>query len=175
MNLKKNGFTLIEIILFIVVFSIGITGIVLIFTNIIGKSSSPIVREKGIQIAQSVMEEIFSKKFDEKTPNGGGTVTNPTLGPDLGETSISLYDDVDDYVDEGTEFKKEKDNYHPEDFGLSPDSNFTIKVIVQFVTINASHEIIPVNAKTDFKMITVIVKAKNLNENYKVVAVKGNF
>lgn len=56
----------------------------------------------GTGIAQSSLDEAMGKAFDEKVI--GKTVTSAdsltavgSLGPETGETSVSKYDDVDDY------------------------------------------------------------------------------
>lgn len=56
----------------------------------------------GSALAQSLIEDISQKSFDEKTKNQviktTDSLTLPSqLGPDQGETNISLFDDVDDY------------------------------------------------------------------------------
>ena len=58
----------------------------------------------GTGIAQSLMEEIQSKAFDEKTTAGTvdspDSLTNPfDLGPDATENLPKKFDDVDDYND----------------------------------------------------------------------------
>ena len=58
----------------------------------------------GTGIAQSFMEEIQSKAFDEKTTAGTvdspDSLTNPfDLGPESGEPNATKFDDVDDYND----------------------------------------------------------------------------
>ncbi len=58
----------------------------------------------GTGIAQSLMEEIQSKAFDENTISGAvdspDSLTFPlNLGPETGETSPTKFDDVDDYHD----------------------------------------------------------------------------
>ena len=53
-------------------------------------------------LAQGMLDEISTRAFDEKTINGGVTsadslTANGSLGPDTGESSILLYDDIDDF------------------------------------------------------------------------------
>lgn len=72
------------------------------------------VRDRSIELAQSTLDEILLKAYDEKTPTGGGCVTfaantrcvagNPTaqteatgLGAEEGATSRAIFNDVDDY------------------------------------------------------------------------------
>ena len=58
----------------------------------------------GTGIAQSLMEEIQRKDFDEETVSGSvdspDSLTFPYyLGPETGETSRTQFDDIDDYND----------------------------------------------------------------------------
>lgn len=64
------------------------------------QSAEPLVQQRAAALAQSLMEEILSKRFDELTPDGGVPPCTPcssSLGSD-GETRAS-FDDVDDYND----------------------------------------------------------------------------
>lgn len=56
----------------------------------------------GTGIAQSLLDEIMSRAFDEKTRTKAQTTTDSltisgSLGPDSGEGNVNAYDDVDDY------------------------------------------------------------------------------
>ena len=180
-NLKKKGFTLIEIILFIVVFTLGVVGLLTLFFNTLGRTSDPVVRDRGIQVAQSVMEEIFSKKWDENTPNGGCkdedfssvcVPDNSSIGPDSGE-NFETYDDIDDYVDTGTEYKKSK-TWQSDNF--TSTSGYNVNITVSYANVDGSGNISEeTSTKTDYKMITVEVSGNGLNETYKLVAIKANF
>jgi len=66
---RQVGFTLIEVIVFIVVVSIGLAGILLVSTTSVKNSSDPLVHKQAIAIAESLLEEIVLKEF--KDPNGG--------------------------------------------------------------------------------------------------------
>ena len=53
-------------------------------------------------VAQTILEEVQSKSFDQKTISKAVTVPDSltaisSLGPDAGETSILTYNDVDDF------------------------------------------------------------------------------
>jgi len=96
-----------------------LTGITLIYINTTRYSADPVVRIRAIELAQSTLEEILLKSYDENTPIGGGCVKYPNQGGTLcipptytsqpnafdetalqsetGETNRSLFDDVDDY------------------------------------------------------------------------------
>ncbi len=56
----------------------------------------------GTALAQSLLDEISQKNFDEKTigkiVNSPDSLTASNLfGPDLGENNVNHYDDIDDY------------------------------------------------------------------------------
>ncbi len=176
---SKKGFSLIEILLFITVFAIGIVGVMTLYTNTLGKTSDPIVRNRSIQVLQSVMEVIYSKKWDENTPEGGCdditsdncSASNSSIGPDSGENSISDYDDVDDFVDSGSAYKKSK-QWLSENFNLNPGYKVTITVSYANISGNKIYE--NTSSKTNYKLITVELQDKS-GENFKLIAVKANF
>jgi MSHA pilin protein MshD len=100
---KASGFTLIELVIGIVVFSIALT----LFTSLIVpqaiRSVDPIFQVRAAELGQSLINEITSKSFDEKSDRtGGATICDATcigsinLGPDSGESRAN-FDDVDDY------------------------------------------------------------------------------
>ncbi len=167
MNSSAKGFSLIEIIVFIVVFTVGVIGIMTIFYNTMGKTSDPTIRLKGIQVAQAVLDEIMARKWDELTPNGGGQISylNSTIGSD-GE-SFDDFDDVDDYnnlnCQSGTSGC----------FDL--DKNYVIRVNVEYGILNGNNIQKNGFGKSNYKIIEVVVNSNLIDENYRVVAVKGNF
>lgn len=170
MKRGNSGFSIIEIIIFIVVFSLGVMGIMTIFYNTLGKSSDPTLRLQGVQTAQAVLEEIYLKKFDENTPNGGGKVAvYSSFGADSGETAINRYDDVDDFV---TACGVER-NFLSADFGLKNSYNVTVKV--SYAQISVSNNITETCSVTDYKFITVTVITPGVNERYNLKVLKGNF
>ena len=81
---RQRGFTLIELIIFIVVVGVGVAGILSVYTNTIRNSADPMIRKQALAIAESFMEEITAKEY--ANPPGG-----------YAGTSRVLWDDVDDY------------------------------------------------------------------------------
>jgi MSHA pilin protein MshD len=81
---RPRGFTLIEMIIFIVVVSAGMAGILQVINTTVARSADPMVRKQAIALADSVLEEILQKAYSDP---GGGT----------GETTRDTFDDVDDY------------------------------------------------------------------------------
>ena len=81
---QHRGFTLIEVIIFIVVVGAGLAGILAVSTNAVKGSADPMVRKQAMALADSILEEILQKEFAD--PDGVG-----------GETTRATMDDVADY------------------------------------------------------------------------------
>jgi MSHA pilin protein MshD len=101
------GFTLIELVVGIVVFAIALT----LFSSLLVpqaiKSIDPIYQVRATELAQSLLNEISAKSFDENSSRSGGLLrcnevgalpctAIANLGPDAGETREN-FNDVDDY------------------------------------------------------------------------------
>lgn len=80
-----RGFTLIEVIIFIVVVGAGLAGILLVSNTVVKSSADPMVRKQATAIAESIMEEVMQKEFTDPDGVQGGESTRDTM------------DDVDDY------------------------------------------------------------------------------
>lgn len=93
MSKLTRGLTFIELIISIVIISIAVLGVFSAFSTTIGHSADPMIQEQAVLIAESYTEEILAKAYDEQDASGVADVG----GPDPGETSRALYDDVDDY------------------------------------------------------------------------------
>lgn len=81
---RHSGFSLIELILFIVIISVGITGILGVMNVTTRHSADPMVRKQVLSIAEALLEEIMLKDFAD--PPGGYS------GSDRAQ-----FDDVSDY------------------------------------------------------------------------------
>ncbi|MEC9493244.1 prepilin-type N-terminal cleavage/methylation domain-containing protein [Flexistipes sp.] len=175
----NKGFTLIEIIIFIVVFSIGVMGIMMLFFNTLGKTSDPTLRLRGVQVAEAVMEEIKGKKWDESTPNGGDNIST-TIANICTEEPIDQeeeFDDIDDYVKDSNcdANTKTYSDYTSSDFGFDNlTSGFDISIKVGFAD-NSTGVYDFVNSQTNFKLIEIKVTKGVLNETYTLRMLKGNF
>lgn len=82
---RHKGFTLIEVIIFIVVVSAGLVGILAVSNSVVKSSADPMVRKQAVAIAESLLEEITLK--DYANPAGG-----------YAGTDRAQFDDVDDYA-----------------------------------------------------------------------------
>jgi len=94
MPLPQQGFSLVEVILFIVVVSVALVVMIKAFTLANVGSADPVLRRQSLAIAQAMLEEISFKPF-------GSTATDDTsqggfAGP-YTAANRQYFDDVDDY------------------------------------------------------------------------------
>jgi MSHA pilin protein MshD len=82
---QQHGFTLIELIIFIVVVSVGIAGILSVINTVVKSSADPMLRKQSIAIAESMLEEVLLKDY-----------TN-TLGAQSGRANWNLVKDANGY------------------------------------------------------------------------------
>jgi MSHA pilin protein MshD len=83
-RMHERGFTLIELIIFIVVVGAGLAGILSVSTTVVKSSADPMVRKQTVAIAESLLEEILLKEY-----------ANPAGG--YSGSTRAQFDDVSDY------------------------------------------------------------------------------
>ena len=120
----SKGFTLIEVLIAILILSVGIFMLLTMFTTGLDGVFANQKRTQATNLAQDLMDEIMGKEFrDPNQPPGWGIESGETQGV------RTTYDDVDDY----SAWK----NYNPpEDIGgnaLNLYADFTRSVSVFFV------------------------------------------
>lgn len=101
-NVRQRGFTLIELVMFIVIVGIGIAGILSVFTTSVKSSADPMVRKQALAIAESLLEEILLKEYCDPDT----ATLSPTAPPVCPASRVAAdqeaaranYDDVDDYA-----------------------------------------------------------------------------
>ena len=81
--------TLVELVVSIVVISVGVAGILAVITRTTSSSADPVVMHQAIAVAEAYLEEILPKDFADPTQI-------ETLGFEPGETR-PIFDDVSDY------------------------------------------------------------------------------
>lgn len=89
---KQSGVSLIEMIVFIVVVSIALGALVGVYRQAMVTNVDPIIRTRGLESAQSLLDEILSLKYAQNTPTGGVPACSP-----CDDTPDPNMDDVDDY------------------------------------------------------------------------------
>ncbi len=81
---RQRGVTLIELIVFIVIVSVGVAGVLSSLNVSVRGSADPLLAKQALAIAEGLLEEIMAKNYTD--PDGTST----------GETRAT-YDDVDDF------------------------------------------------------------------------------
>lgn len=71
MLLVQRGISLVELIIFIVILSVGLTGILLVMNQTTAHSADPLLRKQAMAAAESLLEEIQLQDF----PAASGAVT----------------------------------------------------------------------------------------------------
>jgi MSHA pilin protein MshD len=85
---RNGGFSLVELIIFIVVVSVAVVGVLSVMNITTRYSADPMVQKQTLAIAESMMEEILLKDF--ANPSGGFTGAAT-------QANRPLFDDVGDY------------------------------------------------------------------------------
>ena len=109
---SQTGFTLLELVIGIVVFTISLTIVLSLIVPQAEQTAEPFRQVKAAKLGQSLMNDILSRSYDENSDrsppfvtcvdkpdpsNASDNLCSDALGPDAGETSEEAYDDVDDY------------------------------------------------------------------------------
>jgi len=111
--INQKGFTLIEIIVGIITLSIAFTVLTTLIYPLVNQSAEQVHQIRAAELAQSTINEILGKAFDENSDMSGGylrcgedqdadgdiegdELCSTSLGSDGVETR-STYNDVDDY------------------------------------------------------------------------------
>ncbi len=112
---KQRGVSLVELIMFIVIVSVALAGILLVMNVTTKSSADPVIHKQALAIAESLLEEVELMPFTYCDPDdanaasavaatGGCAVAaneeSTTIGPEAGETRYSVatpFDNVSDY------------------------------------------------------------------------------
>ncbi|MHB1214841.1 MAG: prepilin-type N-terminal cleavage/methylation domain-containing protein [Thiobacillus sp.] len=107
----QRGLSLVELLVFIVVVGIAVTGVMSVYSLNARSSVDPMVRKQAVAIAESLLEEVLSKPFTYCDPDdanadtalnaaGCATMTETAMVSEPGETrysNLTPYDNVNDY------------------------------------------------------------------------------
>ena len=73
---NRRGFTLIEMVIALVIIGIGVTGLLIAFSNNVRTSANPLISKQLVASAEELMEEILLKPYDNTattSPSNGAT------------------------------------------------------------------------------------------------------
>lgn len=196
---NQSGITLIELIVTIVVLGVALVTISGVLQGGAGNNSDITIQIRATALAQSYLDEILGKRYDEKTRNRGippcrasapfprQCTAEASFGFDYGapiesgENSRSRLDDVDDYdgMDEG-----DGQTLPLQDAQGNPRTgydNFRVRVIVRYINvgIGEEEETLGVNNELDdqfdAKLVTVTVSFRGDTTGWDFSAYKSNF
>lgn len=106
---RQRGITLIELIVFIVIVSVGLAGILSVLNLTTRHSADPMIRKQMLAIAEGLMDEVAAQPFtwcDPDDPvaatamNVAACATPEAIGAEGGETrggAVTPFDNVNDY------------------------------------------------------------------------------
>ncbi|MFA4829657.1 MAG: hypothetical protein WC855_14560 [Thermodesulfovibrionales bacterium] len=166
LSANGSGFTLIEIVMIIVVVSIAIPTLLIVLGQGARQSVDAELQVSATNVAQAMMEEIKTKRWDE-------TVTPPPyttpLGPEgtedridcTGLSAVTPYDDVDDY------------NGYSEPCTWGGPSYIT-SVAVCYVAAADLNACLSAPTTSDFKRISVTVSNTSMG-TVNLVTLVGNY
>lgn len=95
-RLRQTGISLIELIIFIVIISVALTGILLVMNQVTAHSADPMVRKQALAAAESLMEEIQLQDY----PAASGAPATVTATKD-NRTSYHIVTDYDGFSTTG--------------------------------------------------------------------------
>ncbi|VAW91665.1 MSHA pilin protein MshD [hydrothermal vent metagenome] len=106
LTFRQRGFSLIELVVMIVVLSVALTGVTIAINETVKQSPKPLVLTRAMELAQTYLDEILAKRFDELSGQGGlprcdssdnaAQTCSNVMGDEEGGNR-QLFDDVDDY------------------------------------------------------------------------------
>jgi MSHA pilin protein MshD len=97
--LTQRGTTLVEVIIFILIVSIAVVGVVSAMALAVRASGDPLVMRQTLAIAESLTQEIDSQPYAQKDPYNP-TGPDDAIGPETGETRAGTplpFDNPNDY------------------------------------------------------------------------------
>lgn len=114
MSTDQRGLSLIELLVFIVVVGIAVTGVLSVYSLNARSSADPMVQKQVLAIAESLLEEVLAKPYTYCDPDDtnvetaqnasvgplGCAATPEAMGPEAGETrysNLTPFDNVNDY------------------------------------------------------------------------------
>lgn len=192
MSKKQLGLSLVELVITIVLLSIALTAVTTMLQSGVGRSADTTLQVRSIALAQTYMDEILSRRFDERTRSRGippcrstapparQCTAEASFGPDGLETRAQ-FDDVDDYhgLDEGDgQVNPLQDATGTTRSGFD---NFRVQVDVRYINVGVSEEEENLGANNelddqyDAKLVTITVTHRSFTDGIVFSAYKSNF
>lgn len=99
----SSGLSLIELVMVIVILSVGVAGLFLLINQVTARSADPMVRQQALAIGQSYLEEVLLRPFcdPDLSTDCTGTCTVVDVCSNASCSSVEAsrgdYDDICDY------------------------------------------------------------------------------
>ncbi|MEX0739309.1 MAG: type II secretion system protein [Pseudohongiella sp.] len=184
----QRGVTLIELIAVIVILAVSLAGVTAAISGAISRSSDVMLETRAVALAQSYLDEILSRRFDERSAPRGipPCRTNCTdeinFGPDGGETDRSDFDDVDDYHDLDEGYDQTDPLQDAEGNERLEYENFRVRVSVRYLDLlateteeNLATALNDLTDEKDAKLITLTVSHIEQPDGWQFSVYKANF
>ena len=182
MTRRLAGFTLVEMVVTIVILAIALVGVAGMVGLGSSNSADTLVQTRAIALAESYLDEILGRRFDERSAVGGNDpcfglvggdrcTAEANFGPDGGESGRDTFDDVDDYHDlregdgETTPISDAEGETRPE------YANYHVEVSVRY----AGDDTVLGLTETDAKLITVTVTTRDQSTGWSFSAYRSNY
>jgi len=94
-NRTAAGFTLVEMVMAIVIISVGLAGVLLALNTAVKASADPLVHKQMLAVAEEMMEEILLKPY---AVSGTAPSNSATACTGASPASRVSFDDVSDYA-----------------------------------------------------------------------------
>ncbi|OFE12893.1 hypothetical protein PHACT_06850 [Pseudohongiella acticola] len=185
---RQRGLTLIELVAVIIILAVALVGVSAAISGAVSRSSDVLLETRAVALAQSYLDEILAKRFDERTaPRGippcrSNCTDEVDFGLDGGETDREDYDDVDDYhgLDEGLDQATPLQDAEGMD-RLGYD-NFRVRVTVRYLQLGVGQpeeelasEPNDLTDVQDAKLITVTVNHASMFSEWSFSVYKANY
>jgi MSHA pilin protein MshD len=99
---RQKGVTLVELVVSIVVISVGLAGLLVVMDRNTRSTGNPMIWHQAVAVGEAYLEEILLKPFCDPDPGNICQVSNPPGGANCtvcpaAEASRDLFDNVCDY------------------------------------------------------------------------------
>ena len=123
---QQKGISLIELIMFIVIVSVGIAGILSVMNITTKNSEDPVQRKQALAIAESMLEEISLQPFTYCAPSDANALTANSVGDCAGVPGIPSEDVLPSTSRVSNVARREADNVADyNNFSMSPILDIT--------------------------------------------------
>jgi MSHA pilin protein MshD len=185
---RQRGLTLIELVAVIIILAVALIGVSAAISGAVSRSSDVLLETRAVALAQSYLDEILAKRFDERTaPRGippcrSNCTDEVDFGLDGGESGREDFDDVDDYHDLDEGLDQATPLQDAEGMDRLGYDNFRVRVTVRYLQLGVGQpeeelasEPNDLTDVQDAKLITVTVNHASMFSEWSFSVYKANY